>query len=89
MCSAAHRVDRTCKGPPEAEGSAAIVAERPAGHHSRVGGEAVVVAHVAPEAALKDLKAAVLVTGAGAAVNEAGRAVKICTIEDSLLSMSG
>ena len=66
-------------GLPEAEDSAAVVAQRPAGHLSRVGGEAAFVADVAPESPLKDLQAAVLVPGAGTAIHKARRAIHFCT----------
>ena len=87
-CSAAHRIDRVCIGPPEAEGGASFVAESPAGYLCRVRREAIAAADVAPEAPRKDLQAAILVAGACAAVNEAGCALQFCAMQNKLLSMS-
>ena len=63
----------------EAEGGAAVVAESLAGHLCCVGGEAVVVADVAPEAPLKNFKAAVIVAGAGTAIHQSCHAIHLCT----------
>ena len=84
----AHPIKGLCRGWREAEGGASVVSQHTTSHLCRVGGEAVVVADVAPEAPRKDLQAAILVAGACAAVNEAGRVVKLCNMQDTLLRTS-